>query len=373
MKTVFVGLSGGVDSSVSAALLKKQGFDVRGVFIKVWQPEIALTGGCTWREDRLDAMRVCAKLGIPFYTLDLEKEYKKEVVDYMIREYKAGRTPNPDVMCNKYIKFGGFFDWAMKNGADFVATGHYARVCNQPEGKAKLSLPYLLLAGKDKNKDQSYFLWTLTQKQLSKTLFPVGDLKKPQVRRLAKKFGLPTAEKKDSQGLCFIGKVDMVDFLKNFIREKPGKVLNEKKEIIGRHNGVFYFTIGQRHGFNIFKKVSKEKPYFVVAKNLENNTLTVSHDLISKNDISNKEIKVKNVNWIAGIEPDFKKEYSARIRYRLSLEKCRFEKFQKGELIIKFTKPQKSSTPGQSAVFYDVRPNDSSGRRGVCLGGGIIK
>ncbi len=214
-KKVFVGLSGGVDSSVSAALLQSQGYDVFGVFIKVWQPDFY---ECTWKEDRLDAMRVCAKLNIPFYTLDLEKEYKKEVVDYMIEEYKNGRTPNPDVMCNKYIKFGGFFDWAMSQGADFVATGHYARLNKEHE----------LVAGRDSNKDQSYFLWTLTKEQLSKTLFPVGDIEKTEVRKLAKKFGLPTAEKKDSQGLCFIGKVDMAEFLHHFIETKPGPVLNDK-------------------------------------------------------------------------------------------------------------------------------------------------
>jgi tRNA-specific 2-thiouridylase len=389
MKKVFVGLSGGVDSSVSAALLKEAGFDVYGVFIKVWQPDMALTGGCTWREDRLDAMRVCAKLSIPFYILDLEKKYKKEVVDYMIREYKAGRTPNPDVMCNKYVKFGGFFDWAMKNGADFVATGHYARACYPSEGKAKLSestdifllknsscsrqsrsqaslkaLPYLLLAGKDKNKDQSYFLWTLTQKQLAKTLFPVGDIEKPQVRKLAKKFGLLTAEKRDSQGLCFIGKVDIMDFLKNFIKEKPGNVINEKGEIIGTHDGVFFYTIGQRHGFVITKKQTTEKPCFIITKDLKANTIMVSHNPIIRKDISNNEIRLKNVNWIAGAEPDFRKEYSARIRYRQPLEKCHFMKSEEGGLIIKFSKPQKSPTPGQSAVFYEGE---------VCLGGGIIE
>src|SRR3990167_4048684 len=197
-KTVYIGLSGGVDSSVSAALLKKQGYDVTGVFIKVWQPNWIT---CTWKEDRLDAMRVCAKLEIPFLTLDLEKEYKRDVVDYMIREYKAGRTPNPDVMCNRYIKFGAFFNWARKYGADYIATGHYAQVFKKVTG-------YRLQVSRDFEKDQTYFLWTLTQRELSQTLFPVGRITKPEVRKLAKKFGLPTADKKDSQGLCFIGKVD---------------------------------------------------------------------------------------------------------------------------------------------------------------------
>ena len=384
-KKVFVGLSGGVDSSVSAALLKEAGFDVYGVFIKVWQPDIAITGGCTWKQDRLDAMRVCAKLDIPFYTLNLEKEYKKEVVDYMIAEYKAGRTPNPDVMCNKYVKFGGFFDWAMKKGADFVATGHYAQVktsqkkIGQANGLADtcfltreeirgpeselFSSGWYLLAGQDKNKDQSYFLWTITQKQLQKTLFPIGNIEKPQVRKLAKKFGLLTAEKKDSQGVCFIGKIEMIDFLKEFIKPKRGNVLNEKGEIIGSHDGIFYYTIGQRHGFNIIKKTTTEERYFVISKDFKNNTLTVSHNPINTADISSKEIKLKDINWISGKEPDFTKSYYARLRYRQTLEKCQL-KHQGSTLMVIFQKSQTAPTPGQSVVIYDGE---------VCLGGGIIE
>ncbi len=201
----------------AAALLQKEGYDVTGVFIKVWQPDEEITGlKCTWREDRLDAMRVAAQLGIRFVTLDLEKEYKKNVVDYMIAEYRLGRTPNPDIMCNKYVKFGGFFKWAMEQGADFVATGHYAQV-------KKDGVTTDLVAGDDINKDQSYFLWTLTQEQLSKTLFPVGNIEKPEVRKLAAKFKLPTAEKKDSQGLCFIGKIDVKDFSLSLYRAEKRK------------------------------------------------------------------------------------------------------------------------------------------------------
>ena len=291
-KKVFVGLSGGVDSSVSAALLKEAGFDVRGVFIKVWQPEF--WGGCTMKEDRLDAMRVCAKLDIPFYTLNLEKEYKREVVDYMLNEYKAGRTPNPDVMCNKYVKFGGFFDWAIKNGADYVATGHYAQV-------KKINNRYQLIAGEDKNKDQSYFLWTLNQKQLSRTIFPVGSIEKPQVRKLAKKYDLSTETKKDSQGLCFIGKIDIADFLKEFIPKKIGSVLNLEGEVIGQHDGVYYYTIGQRHGFNVFKKTSNDDRYFIISKDLYNNTLTVGHKFSTTEDISDKMITINNINWTLGL------------------------------------------------------------------------
>ena len=205
-------------------------------------------------------MRVAAHLDIPFVTLDLEKEYKEEVVDYMIAEYRSGRTPNPDVMCNRYVKFGGFFDWAMKEGADVVATGHYARTYNGD-----------LCKGRDDNKDQSYFLWTLTPEKLAKTLFPVGNIEKPEVRALAKKFGLPNAEKKDSQGLCFVGKIDMKEFLKHFIDEKPGDVLNTDGEVVGHHEGALFYTLGERHGFTVTQKTPEDKPYFVIAKDNKKN------------------------------------------------------------------------------------------------------
>ncbi|MGB8816167.1 MAG: tRNA 2-thiouridine(34) synthase MnmA [Minisyncoccia bacterium] len=397
---VFVGMSGGVDSSVSAALLKKDGYDVTGVFIKVWQPDFV---ECTWREDRLDAMRVCAKLHIPFFTLDLEKEYKKEVADYMIDEYKKGKTPNPDVMCNKYVKFGAFFDWAIKQGADFVATGHYARASkvledssseyglaaqrevnlksrprsSAPESghlwpvsaceasKNELSsrtLPTQLLAGKDKNKDQSYFLWTLTQKQLQKTLFPIGNTEKPEVRKIAKKLGLSTAEKKDSQGVCFLGKFDMKDFLNHYIKECLGKVLNEKGEVVGSHNGAIFLTIGQRHGFKIIKKTNSSKPLFVIAKNLQKNTITVSENPVQDTGES-KEIEIEKVSWTGGVDPDLSKRYFARIRYRQTLLPCKIKK-SVGSVVISFEESQKAVSSGQSLVIYDGE---------VCLGGGIIK
>jgi tRNA-specific 2-thiouridylase len=350
---VYVGMSGGVDSSVSALLLKKAGYDVTGVFIKVWQPEFF---ECTWRQDRLDAMRVCAKLDIPFVTLNLEDEYKNEVVDYMIKEYKLGRTPNPDVMCNKYVKFGGFFDWAMKQGADYVATGHYARTKIVKDKT-------LMLAGKDKNKDQSYFLWTLTQKQLSRTLFPIGKIEKPEVRKLAEKYGLSTAIKKDSQGLCFIGKIDIKDFLKNYIDEKKGKVLNEKGEIIGEHDGVFYLTIGQRHGFTVTKKTPNDSAYFIVEKNIKNNTITISQDSLKILGNESKIIKLIDINWTLGVIPDLSNKYSSRIRYRQPLEECTIRKNKSDNYELHFAKPQKAITPGQSAVIYD---------NNICLGGGII-
>jgi tRNA-specific 2-thiouridylase len=291
--------------------------------------------------------------------LDLEKEYKKEVVDYMISEYKAGRTPNPDVMCNKYVKFGGFFNWVMKKGADYVATGHYTQIIFD-----RKSNKYELLAGKDKNKDQSYFLWTLTQKQLSKTLFPVGDIEKLEVRKLAKKFGLETATKKDSQGLCFIGKVDMVDFLKNFIKTKEGNVLNEKGEIIGIHQGAELYTIGQRHGFTLNHNSPDDQKKFVVSKDIMANTITVSPTTLKESSQNLKEFTLRNVNWTLDTLPDLNNTYQARIRYRGELSACKIQVTDKGIVKIIFVKAQNSPAPGQSIVIYDAE---------VCLGGGIIK
>ncbi|MBU6431577.1 tRNA 2-thiouridine(34) synthase MnmA [Patescibacteria group bacterium] len=354
-RKVFVAISGGVDSSLSAALLKGQGYDVTGVFIKVWQPDFV---ECVWREDRLDAMRVCAKLGIKFLTLDLEKEYKREVVDYMISEYKAGKTPNPDVNCNKYIKFGGFFDFAMKSGADFVATGHYARIEKNEETDT-----YELLAGKDKSKDQSYFLWNLTQKHLSRTFFPVGNLLKTEVRKTARKFNLPVSEKKDSQGLCFIGKIDMKDFLKHYIPPKKGNVLNEEGEVVGWHEGAYFYTIGQRHGFTITKKSPEEKSYYIISKDISSNAITVSHNPLIQGISSSKKIIISGANWTTGDPPDFSKKYKARIRYRAPLKVCRIEaiKDDPSKFLVVFDSPQIAVSRGQSLVIYDGEH---------CVGGG---
>ena len=353
-KKVFVGLSGGVDSSVSAALLKSQGYDVVGVFIKVWQPDFL---ACTWKEDRLDAIRVAAHLDIPFMTLDLEKEYKESVVNYMVEEYKAGRTPNPDVMCNKTIKFGAFLKKALELGADYVATGHYAR--NIFNKKTEL---HELHVGVDTNKDQSYFLWTLTQEQLKHILFPIGEYEKPKVREIAEEFKLLTATKKDSQGLCFVGKLDMKEFLKHFIEEKKGDVLNEKKEIIGYHDGAQFCTIGQRHGFIITEKTPEDVPYYIVGKDIENNKIIVSQ---KKNEAISREkgeVTLTNINWVKKEAPADGLRLSARIRYRQLLQECVIRN-ENDKFIIKFDEPQIVDS-GQSAVLY----NDS-----LCLGGGIIE
>lgn len=350
-KKVFVGMSGGVDSSVSAALLKKQGYDVTGAFMKVWHPDFL---PCKWEDERRDAIRVCTKLGIPFVTFDLEKEYKQGVVDYMIDEYKAGRTPNPDVMCNKYVKFGAFLDKALEMGADFVATGHYAQNFYN-NGK------YELTESVDTNKDQTYFLWTLGQEQLKHILFPVGKYTKPKVRKLATKFGLSTAEKKDSQGLCFIGKVDMKDFLKHFIEEKKGEVTNEEGKVIGSHDGVLYYTIGQRHGFLIDTKETNSNPHFIIAKDLEKNQLIVSEN--PEGTTTNPKIlELESESWVSGSMPE-NGSYLTRFRYRQKLLECKLES-RDGKTFIEFSEPQTGVSSGQSLVLYKDK---------VCLGGGIIE
>ncbi len=342
-KKVFVGMSGGVDSSVSAYLLKKAGYDVTGVFIKVWQPDFV---PCTWKEDRLDAMRVAASLNIPFKTLNLEKEYKEGVIDYMIEEYKAGRTPNPDVFCNKEVKFGAFLNWAIKNGANYVATGHYAQNKSQ------------LLKGKDDSKDQSYFLWTLTEEQLKHILFPVGGMKKTEVRKIAEKAGLATANKKDSQGLCFISNIDMKQFLKHFIKEKKGNVIDEKGKVLGKHSGVVFHTIGERGGFEINEAAPDNKPYYVVKKDVSKNEIIVSHVPHAGESFKSKFL-INNINFVSKKENDF--NCVAQIRYHGEFLPCQVS-LNKKENTVTFKKPTLVSS-GQSIVFYDKE---------VCLGGGII-
>lgn len=372
-KTVFVGMSGGVDSSVSAALLKEQGYDVVGVFIRTWHPDFI---ECNEEEERRDAMRIAAHLDIPFLTFDFEDVYKKEVADYMISEYKKGRTPNPDVMCNKEVKFGAFLKKALSMGADYVATGHYAKTSTQnnffsgPRISGSLSQPdhskkhfvFSLCKGNDVSKDQSYFLWTLKQEHLEKILFPIGHLKKTQVRKLAKKFDLPVAEKKDSQGICFLGDIDLKDFLKHYIKEKKGKVLNDKGEIIGYHKGAVFHTLGERRGFTITVKTATDGAYYVVDKDIKKNVLVVSQNSkVIINNSSRDVVGIKSVNWISGA-PLVNKKYTAQVRYHGELLSCKIEFINKNNTKIIFTKPVLVAS-GQSIVVYD---------REICLGGGVV-
>jgi len=382
MKKVFIGLSGGVDSAVSAALLQKAGYDVTGVFIKVWQPDWI---SCTWKEERRDAMRVAAHLKIPFVTLDLVKEYKRGVIDYMLAEYSAGRTPNPDVMCNREVKFGGFWKWAQAHGADFVATGHYAQI-----KEAQLRA---MFAGVDKNKDQSYFLWTLNQKDLEHILFPVGHLEKTEVRKLAAKFGLPNSSKKDSQGLCFIGKVDIKDFLKHYVKKgQPGStrgnVLNSAGKVIGHHPGALLFTLGERHGFIVTEKTTNDRRYYVVAKDMKKNTITVATASVYVADEHIAKLRppraqfsyvqkvcIARVNWVSGIAPKIGTKLMIRTRYRQPLMPATVEKTnptkKTAELMIAAKDINDPVTPGQSLVMY-IGARGKPQEERECLGGGII-
>lgn len=345
VKKVFVGLSGGVDSAVSAALLKQEGYDVTGVFIKAWQPDWL---PCSWRDERRDAMKAAIALDIPFLFLDLEKEYKETVVDKMLAEYKAGRTPNPDVLCNREIKFGWFWKFAKENGADFIATGHYA----QTDGES-------LKEGRDKEKDQSYFLWTLTNEDLEHTLFPVGGLEKKEVRELARKFKLPVAEKKDSQGICFMGSVTMEDFLSHFISVKPGRVLNTFGEAIGIHKGLIYYTIGERRGFEVTKKGASSGPFYIIWKDMKKNVLIVSDDESEIVELSPQKVILKGGSWIN--EPETP-EITARIRYRGEKLPCTLSAEGK-KLVVEFKEPVRGLSLGQSIVFYDGEN---------CLGGAVM-
>lgn len=349
MKKVFVGLSGGVDSATGAYLLKKAGYDVTGVFLKVWEPDFL---PCTSNQDRLDAMRVAAHLEIPFKTYDLEEEYKKGVVDYFVDEYRSGRTPNPDVMCNREIKFSAFWDKAKQEGADMIATGHYTQLNKIPEAWASGSQGgYQMLRGVDEGKDQSYFLWTLTQDDLSHSLFPIGNKPKSEVRKIADEAGLPNAVKKDSQGLCFLGHVDMEEFLKHYIPVEQGAIKTTDGKEIGTHDGVSFYTIGQR------LSVATGERMYVVSKDLMNNELVVSHEL-SIPEYTRSVVHLEKVNWIREA-PKAEKTYEAQLRYHGEKHAVKIQvnsvQFEEPVLI----------TPGQSLVVYDPETNE-------CMGGGIM-
>lgn len=345
-------MSGGVDSSAAAALLKSRGYNVVGVFFKPWSPDNE-TQYCNWREDRQDALRAAVKIGIKFKTWDFSKEYGKKVAKYTIDYYRTGMTPNPDVVCNKEIKFGLFLKRALAEGADFIATGHYARV-----KKSGDSLK--LLKGVDKNKDQSYFLYTLSQKELRYCLFPIGGYTKPKVRRLAKKFGLPNYNKKDSQGVCFIGQLDMKTFLTNYIKPKPGPVrLVSSGKIIGQHDGVYYYTIGQRHGLNLGIAGG---PYFVAKKDLEKNTIYVAGPGENRYLLANR-MSIAGLSWVNG-KPKLPTNCFVKIRYRSDSIGARLSAAPgRNKLTVRLRKPARAITSGQSAVFYKGQN---------VVGGGII-
>ncbi|HTL39520.1 MAG TPA: tRNA 2-thiouridine(34) synthase MnmA [Methylomirabilota bacterium] len=350
-KKVIVGMSGGVDSSVTAALLKRNGFEVIGVYMKNWSEDFG-DFGCTWAEDSEDARKVATMLDIPFYVWNFEKEYHDKVVDYFFREYAANRTPNPDVMCNSEIKFKLFLEKALALGADFVATGHYARVHkNETLGS------YELLKGIDPAKDQSYFLYTLKQAQLSKILFPIGGYKKSEVRDLARKFKLPNAEKKDSQGICFIGKINVGEFLRAHVKAQVGQVVTTQGQVVGRHDGLPYYTIGQREGIG----VGGTGPYYVVEKDLTTNHLIVTNNKDDKK-LWKQEFTVTDMSW-TNHAPEFPKNLGVTIRYHHPDYSAKVELISSDKLKIIFDQPQRAITPGQAAVFYDGEE---------LIGGGVI-
>lgn len=377
-KRVVVGLSGGVDSSVAAYLLKEQGYEVIGMFMKNWHDDsVTLSEECPWLDDSNDAMIVAQHLGIPFQAVDMSMEYKKRIVDYMFAEYERGRTPNPDVLCNREIKFDLFLKHALKLGADFIATGHY---CRKGEIEKDGKIIYQLLAGKDQNKDQSYFLCQLTQEQLKYALFPVGEITKPQVRDLARKIGLVNAEKKDSQGLCFIGKVHLPDFLQQQLKSKKGKVIEvdasdplfnrngNSGDLIhqtnpytytmaagseaGEHQGAHFYTIGQRKGLNIG---GYPKPLFVIGTDTTNNIIYTGqgedHPGLYRKGLKIDSVDIHWVRYDLKMNVGDSKAYLSRIRYRQKLEPCTLHQKEDG-LYLVFVNLQRGITPGQFAAWY---------------------
>ncbi|WP_141433675.1 tRNA 2-thiouridine(34) synthase MnmA [Bacillus sp. 03113] len=348
---VVVGMSGGVDSSVAALLLKEQGYDVIGIFMKNWDDTDEF-GVCTATEDYEDVIRVCNQIGIPYYAVNFEKQYWDKVFTYFLDEYKAGRTPNPDVMCNKEIKFKAFLDHAMMLGADYLATGHYARV-------AYMDGEYKMLRGIDDNKDQTYFLNQLSQSQLEKVMFPIGNIEKAQVRKIAQEAGLATAAKKDSTGICFIGERNFKDFLSNYLPAQPGNMETLDGEILGRHDGLMYYTIGQRHGLGIG---GAGDPWFVIGKDIKKNVLYVGQGF-HHHKLYSDSIIATNISWVSNEEKPQSFECTAKFRYRQPDHKVTVQLLENQCAKVIFHEPIRAVTPGQAVVFY----HDEE-----CLGGGTI-
>ncbi|MEB3102001.1 tRNA 2-thiouridine(34) synthase MnmA [Ferviditalea candida] len=350
---IVVGMSGGVDSSVSALLLKQQGYDVIGIFMKNWDDTDEF-GHCTAEEDAEDVRRVCGQIGIPYYTVNFEEEYKNKVFAYFLDEYQKGRTPNPDVMCNREIKFGEFLNKAMQLGADFIATGHYARI-DVLEGR------YRLLRGIDPNKDQSYFLHLLGQSQLSKAMFPIGHLPKSQVREIASRAGLATARKKDSTGVCFIGERNFREFLSAYLPAQPGQIRTLDGEVKGTHEGLMYYTLGQRQGLGIGGSGTGE-PWFVAEKDLSGNILYVAQGA-KHPALFSRGLLAADVHWISNEAPEDAFRCTAKFRYRQPDQGVAIFRKADGAWDVVFDQPQKAITPGQAVVFYQGEE---------CLGGGTI-
>jgi len=363
-KKVLIGLSGGVDSAVAALLLKKQGWDVIAGFMKNFSfpANSPFAKYCTWKEDWRSAVRVAAKLDIPFYTFDFQKEYNKQVIDYFFSEYKKGRTPNPDVMCNKLIKFDVFIQAAKKLGIDNIATGHYVQ-----KQKDKKTRKFKLLRGIDTSKDQSYFLWTLNQNQIKHSLFPLGNYTKKQVRGIADKAGIPSAYRPDSQGICFVGEINIPQFVASRLPEKQGDVIFKDK-IIGRHKGIQFFTIGQRKGLDdpklqqnlakIYKNKDVPSLYIQKIKALKNQII-----IGEEKNLYRDSMIVSNIHWITNNKPK-NKDISVQIRYQHKAVLVKIKEKNKDKLDVEFSKPVRAVTPGQSAVFYQDHE---------MLGGGIIE
>ena len=343
MTKVFVGMSGGVDSSVTAALLNEQGYDVTGVYMKNWSQDLPGMP-CPWREDYQDAKRVAVQLGIPFKLYDFEKEYKQQVVDYMVREYQAGNTPNPDIMCNQEVKFKLFLETALSEGADMIATGHYA-VSNGGQ----------LLKAKDENKDQTYFLYRVTSDAMDKTIFPLGNFTKDEVRAMAQERGLVTAKKKESMGICFVGKVGIKEFLSQYVETEPGPVIDQFGVEVGRHEGAIFYTIGQRHGLD----VGGGMPFYVTGKDISKNIVYVTTDLNDEH-LWTKKLALKQLHWIGGA-PKIDDKLTVRLRHRAALIGVAHLDPETG--LCELEDEVRAATPGQSAVFY---------HGSICLGGGII-